>query len=131
MTMTLRPGTRVTLPGEVVSAAGDSHVLVRVRGSESTIRVRSEELSKAEKPSYALTDTDFSDVRTSVARNIRRFRQRANYSQFTLAEKVGVSQNSISQWETDVCAPRAYMLPVLARVLGVGVNDLMAEGESE
>lgn len=125
MTLTkYRRGTRIKIDGEIVSNDSD-HYFVRVRGIETPIKVNQDILSPADKPNYALNDVDFIESRTSLAQNIRKYRQRANLSQAMLAEMIGVSQNAISQWETDMCSPRTYMLPVLSAVLSVPIDTLI------
>ena len=48
-----------------------------------------------------------------------------------LAERVGVSKQTVSQWETDQTSPRAGLLPTLAEVLGVSIASLFGEGDEE
>ena len=49
-------------------------------------------------------------------------------TQVELAEKMGVSQCTVSWWETGNSKPRADMLPKLAKVLGCTIDELF-EGE--
>ena len=56
--------------------------------------------------------------------NIRAFRKKALLSQTALAEKIGVSQQSITKWENDVAAPRMEMAKKLAEVLGCSIDEL-------
>ncbi len=48
-------------------------------------------------------------------------------SQLQLAADMGVSQNCVSQWETEVALPRTRQLPQLAQVLGVEIGDLFTD----
>ncbi len=59
--------------------------------------------------------------------NLRRLRQAAGYTQEQLAEKVGVSAQSVSRWECGNTLPDVMLLPVLARLYGVTVDDLYRE----
>lgn len=54
-------------------------------------------------------------------------RRKIGLSQIELAEKVGVSQANISQWESGVALPRADKLPVLAKALNCKIDDLFKE----
>ena len=58
---------------------------------------------------------------------IRELRQEANLNQKQLASAMGVAQNSISSWETEVMLPRTRDLPLLAKVLGCSIDDLFTD----
>ena len=51
-------------------------------------------------------------------------RRKANISQSELAQRVGVSQANISQWEKGSALPRADKLPLLAEALNCNIEDL-------
>lgn len=55
---------------------------------------------------------------------IRKLRKAAGLTQAQLAEKVGVAQATVADWESDEYRPRASILPALATALGCTVNDL-------
>jgi len=61
---------------------------------------------------------------------IRELRERAGMTQNSLAMEMGVSQNAVSCWETEVSLPKAKELPRLAKVLGCSINELYAADES-
>ena len=58
---------------------------------------------------------------------IENLRKNLGISQYTLAEKLDVTQSAISQWETGAAMPRADKLPELAKILGCEVSDLFEE----
>lgn len=58
---------------------------------------------------------------------IKELRRNAGMSQLQLAAGMGVAQNCVSQWETEVALPRTRQLPDLARVLGVEISELFDE----
>ena len=58
---------------------------------------------------------------------IRELREAANMTQKTLSEKMGVQQNAVSNWESEVSLPKTKDLPLLARVLGCSINELYAD----
>lgn len=60
---------------------------------------------------------------------------RGNLTQTDLANRLrakgyGTTQTTVSRWEAGQ-QPRAYVLPALARELGVSVDDLFADDEEE
>lgn len=65
--------------------------------------------------------------------NIKRLRLKLGVSQVALAEKINVSQQCITKWETGEAMPRADKLVPLARELGCTVDDLLHDtpGEGE
>ena len=52
-------------------------------------------------------------------------RKKAGLSQEALAEKIGVSRQAISKWETGEAAPETSKLPLLARTFGVTADWLL------
>ncbi len=52
-------------------------------------------------------------------------RKAANLTQTELAELIGESQTNIAYWEQSEKPPRSDVLPELAEVLGVRVEDLL------
>ena len=55
---------------------------------------------------------------------IKELRRKAEINQQQLALEMGVAQNCVSQWETEVALPRTRQLPRLAQVLGCTINEL-------
>lgn len=58
---------------------------------------------------------------------IKRKREAVEMTQQLLAERMGVAQTTISQWETEVALPRARQLPQLAEVLGCSISELFED----
>ena len=56
---------------------------------------------------------------------IRQLREARNMTQGALAEKIGVSDKTISKWETAKGLPDISLLQPLAQVLGISVIELM------
>ena len=52
-------------------------------------------------------------------------RKKAGLSQEALAEKIGVSRQAISKWETNEASPEISKLPLLARTFGVTADWLL------
>ena len=51
-------------------------------------------------------------------------RREAGLTQSELAEKINVSQSTVSMWETKKANPMVFKLPVIAKVLGCSIDDL-------
>lgn len=64
---------------------------------------------------------------TTFSKNLKRFRIAKNLTQEQAAEKLGVSTQSISRWECGTTLPDVTILPELARVYCVTVDDLYRE----
>ena len=58
-------------------------------------------------------------------------RKRAGLSQEALAEKLGVSRQAVSKWETGEAVPELSKLVLLAAAFGVTTDWLLSESESE
>ena len=54
-------------------------------------------------------------------------RKAAGLSQAELARAIGVPQQNVAYWETHAKPPRSDVLPTMAKVLGVRVEDLLGE----
>lgn len=59
--------------------------------------------------------------------NIKWLRHQAGLTQQQFSQQVNISQQAIAKWETGKSMPRADKLPVLAKVLGCSVDQLLAE----
>lgn len=58
-------------------------------------------------------------------------RKKAGISQREAAKKIGVSDVAVCQWETGKTAPRASMLPKIAKLYGTTIDDLLEDRSSE
>ena len=56
--------------------------------------------------------------------NMKKFRQAKNFTQEQVAEKLSVSSQTVSRWECGNTLPDVLMLPEIARLYGVLVDDL-------
>ena len=66
----------------------------------------------------------------SLAENIFSLRTARSMSQDDLAEKLQVSRQSVSKWETGQSAPDLYKIIRLSDLFGVTVDDLVRGGEA-
>lgn len=47
-------------------------------------------------------------------------------TQKQLAEKLGMSDKSVSKWETGVCLPDVSVYSELCQILGISINEFLA-----
>ncbi|MBQ3013991.1 MAG: helix-turn-helix domain-containing protein [Clostridia bacterium] len=59
-----------------------------------------------------------------IGNKIKRLRHKIGVTQEQLGEKIGVSAQSISKWETGVTMPDITLLPILSSELGVTIDEL-------
>lgn len=52
------------------------------------------------------------------------YREAKGYSQLEIAEKMSVTQQSISSWETGRTIPKPYQMRRLSEMLEVGIDEL-------
>ncbi len=60
----------------------------------------------------------------SVGTNIYTLRKARKITQTELAEKLGVSEQAVSKWENDMCAPDVSLFPMIADYFGVSIDRL-------
>ncbi|MBR5515144.1 MAG: helix-turn-helix transcriptional regulator [Clostridia bacterium] len=67
----------------------------------------------------------------NIGINIKELRQKANMTQNMLAEKLGVSFQSVSRWETGTSYPDITLLPLIASVFDVTIDSLFGISTNE
>ena len=63
--------------------------------------------------------------------NIRKYRKENNISQEDLAEKLGVTRQSISLWENNQTQPSIDNIIAIAKVFGLSTDDLLLSTTEE
>ena len=66
-----------------------------------------------------------------LGKQIYELRKKANLSQEQLAEKVGVSRQTISKWELGETAPDIKQAQILSQVFGVSLDELTGNDTKE
>lgn len=61
-----------------------------------------------------------------LADNISKYRKKSGLSQVELAEKLGLTYQAISKWETAKCAPDISLLPMMAELFECSIDDLFS-----
>ena len=64
-----------------------------------------------------------------MAEKITMLRKRNGWSQEELAEKLGVSRQAVSKWESGASDPSTTNLMALAKLFGVSAEDLLKEAQ--
>jgi len=64
-------------------------------------------------------------MREILAGNIARYRKEQGLTQEALGDKLGVSFQAVSKWETNQTVPDTALLPELARTLNISVDKLL------
>lgn len=62
----------------------------------------------------------------SIGNSIAKFRKKCGLSQFELAEKLQISNKTVSRWESGLGYPEVTQFPKLAEIFGVTVDYLMS-----
>ena len=65
-------------------------------------------------------------MNTTLGKRIADLRHEKGWKQDELAEKLGVSPQAVSKWENDQTCPDISLLPLLAKTLGVSVDELLS-----
>ncbi len=61
----------------------------------------------------------------SLGKRIVHNRKKLNLTQDQLAEKLGVTAQAVSKWENDQSCPDITMLPKLAEIFGISIDELL------
>ncbi len=67
---------------------------------------------------------------TVLSKNLKKFRQQKNYTQEKAAEILGVSTHTVSRWECNTTLPDVTLLPEIARLYCVTIDDLFKESST-
>lgn len=62
----------------------------------------------------------------SLGKKISELRKQRGLTQDELSEQLGVSAQAVSKWENDISCPDIMLLPQLAQILNVSVDELLS-----
>lgn len=65
-------------------------------------------------------------VKQTLGERISELRKEKGFKQEELAEALGVTAQAVSKWENDISCPDIMLLPKLAELLGVTVDELLS-----
>ena len=63
-------------------------------------------------------------MKLNIGENIRGYRKKADMTQEQLADKLGVSYQSVSRWENCSTYPDMELIPLMAKIFGVSIDEL-------
>ncbi|MDE5964274.1 MAG: helix-turn-helix domain-containing protein [Eubacterium sp.] len=66
-------------------------------------------------------------IHMNLGKNIAELRKKNNLTQEELANMLGVSPQAVSKWENDAACPDIALLPKIAEIFGVTIDELMNE----
>lgn len=69
-------------------------------------------------------------MQIAAGNSIKKFRKQKGYTQKQLAEKAGISNNSLIRYENDETSPNLQIMQQIAEVLEVSVSVLIDEGDN-
>lgn len=69
-------------------------------------------------------------MKLNIGENIRSCRRKMNLTQEQLAERLGVSFQSVSRWENGLTYPDMELLPALTGIFGVTADELPGVSEA-
>jgi len=64
-------------------------------------------------------------------KRLARLRKTAGYSQYTLADAVGITNRMVAYYEGETTHPPTHLLPKLAQVLGITTDQLLGLKEAK
>lgn len=67
---------------------------------------------------------------SNMGDNISKLRRRIGMTQEMLAYRLGVSAQAVSKWERQLSCPDVSLLPTMAEVFGVSIDELFMTGEA-
>ena len=69
-------------------------------------------------------------MQIAAGNSIKKFRKQKGYTQKQLAEKAGISNNSLIRYENDETSPSIQILQQIAAALGISASVLIDEGDN-
>ena len=70
-------------------------------------------------------------MKLTIGENIRRFRKKNDLTQEALADRLGVTYQSISRWENGTTYPDLELIPAIAEVLAITADELLGMPQIE
>lgn len=67
----------------------------------------------------------------NINSQITRFRKLKNLTQEDLAKAVGVTNQAVSKWESGICCPDIQLLPVLANIFDISIDELIGVAQTK
>lgn len=58
---------------------------------------------------------------------IKQIRRKNYLNQTEFAQKIGVSQSAVSQWEHDLTRPNSYQLEAISKTFNISIDELLVD----
>ena len=66
------------------------------------------------------------NISVVISENIKKYRKQIGLTQEELADRLGITFQAISKWETGLCAPDILLLPDLADIFNCKIDELFS-----
>ena len=70
-------------------------------------------------------------MKLTIGENIRNYRKKNDLTQEAFADRLGVTYQSVSRWENGATYPDLELIPSIAAILGVSVDELLGMPQME
>ena len=70
-------------------------------------------------------------MKLTIGENIRNFRKKNDLTQEDLADRLGVTYQSVSRWENSTTYPDIELLPAIAEALSITLDELLGMPQIE
>lgn len=70
-------------------------------------------------------------MKKTIGKRISEYRKEINLKQEQLAEMLNVTPQAVSKWENDLTCPDISLLPELAKIFGITVDELLVGKKEE
>ena len=70
-------------------------------------------------------------MKLTIGENIRNYRKKNDLTQEAFADRLGVTYQSVSRWENGATYPDLELIPAIANILGVTVDELLGMPQME
>ena len=71
-------------------------------------------------------EKNMENINVALGLNIQKYRKKCGLTQEALAEKLGVSFQAVSKWETAKSAPDVVFLPMMADIFDCYIDELFS-----
>lgn len=65
------------------------------------------------------------NIKETLGKRISEYRKRKGYTQGEFAEMLSVTPQAVSKWENDISCPDITLLPAIADIFGITVDELL------
>ena len=63
------------------------------------------------------------EIKKTIGTNISRYQKEQNLTQQELANSLNISYQAVSKWETGQTSPDLYLLPEIASILHISIDQ--------